>query len=68
MDAEKLWRRFMLLLDIDTFGEEGVIGEGKKGKNLLGSVEKHKRFFMQACADLHLLDAAHITKRKEKRR
>ncbi len=54
--AERLWDQFMLRVNVNAFGERAVIGEGKKSVNLLGSVEKHKRLFMEAWVELHLKD------------
>lgn len=44
---EKVWKKFILLMSIDSFGEREVIA-GKVQKNLLGSVEHHKKIFDQA--------------------
>lgn len=49
---KKIWARFIHLLNIDTFGEEAIIMEKKQTKNLLGSVEKHRKIFEQACEEI----------------
>ena len=45
---EKVWEKFILFMAVGSFGEPAVFTEGKVQKNLLGSVEHHKKIFMQA--------------------
>lgn len=52
MNPDKLWERFVFLMSIESFGEKEVIMEGKKQKIFLGSVEKHKKVFDQAVAEI----------------
>jgi hypothetical protein len=49
--AEELWDAFIQKTAIDAFGEKQVIG-GTKLVNLYGSVETHRKLFLQAAKDL----------------
>lgn len=44
---DKIWKQFIHNLTIQTFGERETI-MGKKTKNLLGSVDFHKKLFMES--------------------
>lgn len=57
---ERIWKKFIDLLSLDTFGEKAVISEGKRQKVLLGSVEYHRKIFEQAVRQIDVEDA--ITK------
>lgn len=52
ISAEDVWEAFVRRLTVKAFGEQAVIMEGKKLKNLLGSVDSHKAVFMEAVEDL----------------
>ena len=48
---EMIWKEFVRLLTLDTFGESDIIMKGKKTVNLLGSVDYHKKVFLIAIAN-----------------
>jgi len=49
---KKVWARFIHLLTLDTWTEKEIIMEKKQVRVLLGSVEKHKKIFEQACKEI----------------
>jgi len=50
--AKEIWDRFLMKLAIDIWGEKTVIAEKKQVYNLLGSVEKHQKFFDAAFREI----------------
>lgn len=50
---EKVWQKFILLLSVESFTEKEVI-EGKIQMNLFGSVEHHKKVFMEATRQIDI--------------
>jgi hypothetical protein len=48
---EKVWTKFILLIAVDSFGMPEVLA-GKVQRNLLGSVDHHKKIFMQAANEI----------------
>ncbi len=49
--SEEIWNEFVFLMNKDTFSDRELM-QGKSVKNLLGSVEKHKKLFLQALENL----------------
>lgn len=49
--AKLVWERFMLIVSRDSFGAKEA-AEGKRQKNLFGSVEAHKKAFDQAVQEV----------------
>ncbi len=47
----EIWTRFINKRAAHVFGEKAVISEGKKLKNLLGSVKSHKETFQEAAME-----------------
>ena len=47
-----IWDRFITKLEVKTFSIDEITREHKRIKNLLGSVEEHKRIFLEAAKDL----------------
>jgi hypothetical protein len=45
---ERIWTKFITLLSQDTFTKKEIEAEGKRQKNLFGSVEYHHKIFKQA--------------------
>lgn len=43
-----LWKRFITILESKTFTLDEITREGKRIKNLHGSVEEHRKAFMEA--------------------
>ena len=48
---EEIWNEFVFLINKDTFSEHELM-QGKHCINLLGSIKKHKKLFLQAFENL----------------
>ncbi len=48
---ERVWNRFIAILEAKTFTLDEITRQGKRLKNLMGSVEEHRRAFAQAIED-----------------
>lgn len=53
---KQVWERFIHLLSLQTFGEKEV-DEGKKQKNLFGSIEAHRQVFEEAVDQIDIQEA-----------
>lgn len=51
-----LWERFITILESKTFTLDEITREHKRIKNLHGSVEEHRKAFMQAAEDVFDVD------------
>lgn len=54
----QVWERFIAIMESKTFTLDEITRQGKRMKNLMGSVEEHRKAFMQAVEDSFDMDVS----------